>query len=43
MSSVLLGTAVGDALDVPFETKLLNYELLVQWDGKTFLEAIIIT
>jgi ADP-ribosylglycohydrolase len=37
MSSVLLGTAVGDALGVPFETKLPNYELLVQWDGKTFL------
>jgi len=37
MSSVLLGTAVGDALGVPFETKLANYEPLVAWDGKTFL------
>jgi ADP-ribosylglycohydrolase len=37
MSSVLLGTAIGDALGVPFETKLANYELLVGWDGETFL------
>jgi ADP-ribosylglycohydrolase len=37
MSSVLLGTAIGDALGVPFETKLANYELLVAWDGETFL------
>lgn len=37
MSNVLLGTAVGDALGVPFETKLSNYEPLVAWDGKTFL------
>jgi ADP-ribosylglycohydrolase len=37
MSSVLLGTAIGDALGVPFETKLANYELLVGWDGQTFL------
>lgn len=37
MSNVLLGTAVGDALGVPFETKLVNYEPLVKWDGKTFL------
>lgn len=37
MSNVLLGTAVGDALGVPFETKLANYEPLVTWDGKTFL------
>lgn len=37
MSNVLLGTAVGDALGVPFETKLANYEPLVAWDGKTFL------
>jgi len=37
MSSVLLGTAVGDALGVPFETKLPNYEPLLQWDGKSFL------
>lgn len=37
MSNVLLGTAVGDALGVPFETKLVNYEPLVKWDGKEFL------
>lgn len=37
MSNVLLGTAVGDALGVPFETKLANYEPLIAWDGKTFL------
>jgi len=37
MSSVLLGTAIGDALGVPFETKLANYELLVAWDGETYL------
>ena len=37
MSNVLLGTAVGDALGVPFETKLINYEPLLQWDGKTYL------
>lgn len=37
MSNALLGTAVGDALGVPFETKLLNNPELVVWDGKTFL------
>ena len=37
MSNVLLGTAVGDALGVPFETKLSNYEPLLAWDGKTYL------
>jgi ADP-ribosylglycohydrolase len=37
MSNVLLGTAVGDALGVPFETMLLNNPALVDWDGKTFL------
>jgi ADP-ribosylglycohydrolase len=37
MSNVLLGTAVGDALGVPFETKLSNYQPLMDWDGKTFL------
>lgn len=37
MCNVLLGTAVGDALGVPFETKLVNYEPLLKWDGKTFL------
>lgn len=37
MSNVLLGTAVADALGVPFEKKLCNYEGLVEWDGKTYL------
>ena len=37
MSNVLLGTAIGDALGVPFETKLVNNPELVAWDGKTFL------
>lgn len=37
MSNVLLGTAIGDALGVPFETKLSNYEPLIAWDGETFL------
>lgn len=37
MSNVLLGTAIADALGVPFETKLANYEPLVAWDGETFL------
>lgn len=40
MSNVLLGTAVGDALGVPFETKLSNYEPLVAWDGKTYLGSV---
>jgi ADP-ribosylglycohydrolase len=37
MSNVLLGTCIGDALGVPFETKLPNYQLLLDWDQKTFL------
>ena len=37
MSNVLLGTCIGDALGVPFETKLPNYQPLLDWDGKTFL------
>ena len=37
MCNVLLGTAVGDALGVPFETKLANHELLVTWDGQSYL------
>ena len=37
MSNVLLGTAVADALGVPFESKLSNYELLLDWDGKSYL------
>lgn len=37
MSNVLLGTAIGDALGVPFETKLVNNPELNEWDGKSFL------
>jgi len=37
MSNVLLGTCIGDALGVPFESKLANYELLLNWNGKSFL------
>lgn len=37
MSNVLLGTAVGDALGVPFESKLSNYELLLGWDSQSYL------
>jgi ADP-ribosylglycohydrolase len=37
MSNVLLGTAVADALGVPFEKKLSNFEGLIEWDGKTYL------
>lgn len=37
MSNVLLGTAIGDALGVPFETKLVNYQPLIDWDGSTYL------
>jgi len=37
MSNTLLGTAIGDALGVAFETKLVNYEPLLAWDGKTML------
>jgi ADP-ribosylglycohydrolase len=37
MSNVLLGGAIGDALGVFAETKLPNYQPLLDWDGKTFL------
>jgi ADP-ribosylglycohydrolase len=37
MSNVLLGTAVADALGVPFEKKLSNYQALIDWDGRTYL------
>ena len=37
MSNVLLGTAIGDALGVAFETKLPSYQPLIDWDGKTFI------
>ena len=36
MSNVLLGTAIGDALGVPFETMLLNNKDLLDWDGVTY-------
>ena len=36
MSNVLLGTAIGDALGVPFESMLMNNPALIQWDGKSF-------
>lgn len=39
MSNVLLGGAIGDALGMPFENKLANYEPLVKWDGKTYLSS----
>lgn len=38
--NVLVGTAVGDALGVPFETMDSTNKLLVEWDGKTFLGSI---
>jgi ADP-ribosylglycohydrolase len=37
MSNTLLGTAIGDALGVFAESKLPNYQPLLDWDGKTFL------
>jgi ADP-ribosylglycohydrolase len=37
MCNTLLGGAIGDALGMPFENKLANDPLLVNWDGKTFL------
>lgn len=37
MSNVLLGGAIGDALGMPFEKKLVNDLLLINWDGKKFL------
>lgn len=36
MSNVLVGTAVGDALGVPFESMLVNNPALEQWDGRSF-------
>lgn len=36
MCNVLLGTAIGDALGVPFESMLINNPALVKWSGKTF-------
>lgn len=37
MSNVLLGGAIGDALGMPFEKFLPSNQMLVDWDGKTFL------
>jgi ADP-ribosyl-[dinitrogen reductase] hydrolase len=37
MSNTLLGGAIGDALGVFAETKLINYQPLLDWDGKTFI------
>lgn len=39
MSNVLLGGAIGDSLGMPFEKKLVNDPLLVNWDGRTFLSC----
>jgi ADP-ribosylglycohydrolase len=40
MSNVLLGTAIGDALGVPFETMQPNNPELINWDGKGFNGSI---
>jgi ADP-ribosyl-[dinitrogen reductase] hydrolase len=40
MSNVLVGTAVGDALGVPFESMLVNNKELINWDGKTFTGSV---
>jgi ADP-ribosyl-[dinitrogen reductase] hydrolase len=39
MSNVLLGTAIGDALGMPFETMLCNNPVLLNWDGTSFLPS----
>lgn len=39
MSNVLLGGAIGDALGMPFEKKMYNDPLLLNWDGKSFLSC----
>lgn len=39
MSNVLLGGCIGDALGMPFESKLSNDPLLLNWDQKTFLSS----
>ena len=40
MSNVLVGTAIGDALGVPFESMLVNNKELINWDGKTFTGSV---
>src|ERR1700722_7870979 len=39
MSNVLLGTAIGDALGMPFEGLKPEHPSLQAWDGKTFLPS----
>lgn len=39
MSNTLLGGAIGDALGMPFEQRLVNDPLLIGWDGKMFLPS----
>lgn len=39
MSNVLLGACIGDALGKFAESKLPNYQPLLDWDGKTFLPS----
>ncbi len=40
MSNVLLGTAVGDALGVPFEKMAFDRKELTEWDGKSYLGSL---
>jgi len=37
MTNALLGAAIGDSLGVFAESKLHNYQPLLDWDGKTYL------
>lgn len=39
MSNTLLGCAIGDTLGMPFEKKLCNDPLLMNWNGKDFLSS----
>jgi ADP-ribosyl-[dinitrogen reductase] hydrolase len=39
MSNTLLGGAIGDALGMPFERKLINDPLLMEWSGENFLAS----
>ena len=39
MSNVLLGTAIGDSLGMPFETRLSSDPFLLNWDSKSFLNS----
>lgn len=40
MSNVLLGTAVADALGVPFEKMEFTRKELINWDGKSYLGSL---